>query len=346
MLNTQTQSLSRDDEIVSFLDESGFGHLTRQPLQADASFRRYERLTGDKNSLMLMDAPPPKEDVRPFIAVTDLLRQYGFSAPEILAQDQERGFLVLEDLGRDSYSSLLRADPSREKELYLAATELQAQLYHQAKHVAAPLAPYDYSVLMREIALLSDWFLPQIVGIDQAHALKPSYLAAWESVFKAAPLELSVPVLRDYHADNLMWLPERTGIQRVGLLDYQDALLGDSAYDLVSFLEDIRRTVSPDVIAACLDHFIKQTGQNRDDFMVRYAVLGAQRNTKIVGIFTRLCVRDGKPHYLGFLPQVWAWLVHDVSHPVLAPVKQWLDAHVPPEYRDVITANSAIGSLA
>lgn len=335
--------------IDQFLIDSGFGDARRDPLQGDASFRRYERIWQGQQAVMLMDAPPPKEDVRPFVVVTKLLRSYGFSAPEILFEDEKEGFLLLEDLGNDLFSAVLKQTPECEYELYQAAVDVLIQIYHERERklhqVGVHIPPYDTDVLLREVALVTDWFMPQAVGVEQAKVLRPSYVQAWTKLFESSPLRQDVPVLRDYHADNLMWLPDREGVAKVGLLDYQDALLGDPAYDLVSFLEDIRRHVAQETIDGLLEYYLEQTRQDKEEFMLRYAVLGAQRNSKIVGIFTRLCVRDGKPNYLNWMPNVWRWLEHDLSHPALGDVSAWFDAHVTKEARGVFEADVSIGSI-
>lgn len=335
--------------IDAFLARAGYGDAAREPLKGDASFRRYERIRRGNEVRILMDAPPPKEDVRPFIMITDLLRAQGLSAPEILARDEAQGFLLLEELGNQSYTIMLQQDPTRELELYRHAVDVLVALYHANAHkvneLALPVEPYDHATLMREANLVVEWFMPQLVGLKQAAALKESYVQTWRSILEATPLRTNCAVLRDYHADNLMWLPQREGMYKVGLLDYQDARMGDPAYDLVSFLEDIRRDVAPQTIDTLLAHYICETGQDTDEFMTRYSVLGAQRNSKIVGIFTRLCVRDSKPHYLNWLPSVWRWLEYDLSQPALAPLKAWFDAHVPASARGVIAADASIGAL-
>lgn len=347
MLATKQQN--RLDAMDRFIADAGWGDATRDALAGDASFRRYTRLHMNGKSAMLMDAPPPKEDVCPFIHVTEMMRANGYSAPEIYAQDESLGFLLLEDFGDHLFSALLKKQADMELPLYSAATDLLAGMvklcaqYPDGQQQSLPA--YDNATLMREINLLADWFMPQHVGRAKALELRESYQAAWGQVFANVKIQMNVPVLRDYHADNLMWLDDREGVAKVGLLDYQDALLGDNAYDLVSFLEDIRRDVAPETVESCLNQFIEETGQGRDEFMTRYAVLGAQRNSKIVGIFTRLCVRDNKPHYLDFMPKVWRWLEHDVSHHVMAPVKAWLDEYVPQEARGVFVADTSIGSI-
>ncbi|MBM3617287.1 MAG: aminoglycoside phosphotransferase, partial [Alphaproteobacteria bacterium] len=195
---------------------------------------------------------------------------------------------------------------------------------------------YDHANCIREINLLSDWFLPAVAGEDAAR-LGKEFTAIWERILKANPLHEDVVVLRDYHADNLLWLPEREGTDRVGLLDFQDALIGDAAYDLVSLLEDARRDVSPETVEAVLAHYIAVSGCDSGRLRKAYALLGAQRNAKIIGIFVRLGVRDGKKHYTGYLPRVWGHFLHDIQHPSLAELKAWVEANIKPEWQTAIT---------
>lgn len=341
----QTTS-DRKSLITHFLSHCELGAIQQQPLKGDASFRRYERIRKDNQCWILMDAPPPQEDVRPFIRVTQLLRDSDLSAPEILNADPEKGFLLLEDLGDNLYSLLLSESPQRERELYLAAADVLLHLQQSVDTRQPNLPLYDEAALTRELSVFADWFLPQVLAADAAAKAKDEWLAIWHGLFTVHPLQCTVPVLRDFHADNLIWLPDRKGVQRVGLLDYQDALWGDPAYDVVSFLEDARRDVSPQTVEAVLSYYLEKSGQPRADFMRRYAMLGAQRNSKIIGIFTRLYVRDGKPNYLSLLPRVWRLLERDLQHPVLQPVRHWLDTHVPVSARGVLEADPSIRALA
>lgn len=339
----------RSEAIVAFLDHIGWNKAERNFLAGDASFRRYERISHEGNIRVLMDAPPPWEDVRPFIAITELLRGLSLNAPRIDAADEAQGFLLLEDLGDASFSKVLAHDISLEPLLYHAAIDALLALQNQCRAMKrdASIAAYDEAVYLREVALFSDWFLPQITGFNTAKALQSEFLDLWQAVLSNASLQQTVLVHRDYHADNLLWLPERDSIQKVGMLDYQDALWGDPFYDVISLLEDARRDVSEQVRADCIAHF-RQHSKDTDseDAMLRYHVLAAQRNMKIVGIFTRLSVRDGKTHYLHYLPRVWAHLMRDISHPVLCDLKHFIEQHVPVSARGIITINNAIGSLS
>lgn len=331
----------RGPQMDAFLARTGRGGANRRMLAGDASFRRYERVDHENRIMVLMDAPPPWEDVGPFIAVTRLLEGAGVSVPAILDADETEGFLLLEDLGDGILTRVLKAEPQRETELYTAACE--ALLALQKGSVRAHLPAYDEAVYLREAALFAEWFLPQVVGLDRARTLRDEWLAIWRDVIRTAPLQQAVLVHRDYHADNLLWLHDREGHRAIGMLDYQDALWGDAAYDLVSLLEDARRDVAPQTVRSCFDAFAATQG---DDFPLRYALLGAQRNAKIIGIFARLCVRDGKAHYLDYLPRVWGHFLHDLEHPALAAVKAFVDAHVPAQWRGAFTADVSRGGLA
>lgn len=313
----------RSEAMDAFLTRIGLVGAVRQMLAGDASFRRYERVAYDHQVAVLMDAPPPWEDVRPFLAVTDLLARCGVTVPEILARDEEEGFLLLQDLGDHSFTRLLRAEPTRERELYLAATEALVAIHVASRSFAASfskqLKPYDRSVYLREVALFAEWFLPQLHGMEKAKELRDEYLAIWSDILDKAGLKQNCLVHRDYHADNLFWLEGRRGHETVGMIDYQDALWGDAAYDLASLLEDARRDVADTTVADCFARFATAIGEEAHGFAARYCVIAAQRNAKIIGIFTRLCVRDGKAQYLDYLPRVWGHFMDDLSHPALAP---------------------------
>ena len=322
----------RDLAIEAFLTRAGWAGAARRRLAGDASFRRYERVTGRQGRAMLMDAPPPQEDVHPFLLVAEHLRALGYSAPAILAEDRAQGLLLLEDFGDDTFTRLLAAGAD-ETQLYALAVDLLIDLHRHPRAAAAALPPYDEARLLTEASLLTDWYLPAIGAPPPAEA-REEYLALWRAafaVFADAPPTL---VLRDYHVDNLMRLAGRSGVAACGLLDFQDAVLGPAAYDLVSLLEDARRDVTPAVIAAMRARYAAAfPGLDRTQFEAAYAVLGAQRNAKIVGIFTRLMVRDKKPHYLAHIPRVWRLLEGDLAHPALADLRAWFDRRIPRERR-------------
>ncbi len=334
----QPEAAGRTRRLRAFLAAHGWERAERRPLAQDASFRRYDRLRLDGRSAVLMDAPPPKENVAAFRVVAELLLELGLSAPRPLAVDETEGFMLLEDLGDRTFTRALE-EGADETALYELAIDVLVALHRQARPgrlAAAGLAPYDERRLLDEALLLTDWYLPAVAGRPTVPAVRAAYLEAWRDVF---PLLAAVPhglVLRDYHVDNLMLLDGRAGTAACGLLDFQDALVGPWSYDLVSLLEDARRDLSPGLPEAMLARYLAAfPGLDREAFLAAYALLGAQRNAKIIGIFTRLCRRDGKPGYLRHLPRLWRLLDADLAHPNLAPLRAWFAEAVPPALRIV-----------
>ena len=326
----------RSEARAAFLTDAGCAPEAARPLSGDASHRRYFRLASPR--AMLMDAPPETgEDVRPFVAVTHWLRAQGFSAPEILAADLARGFLLLEDLGDALFTPVLAQAPYREAGLYAAATDLLSSLGEiSAPEVIGPpdcrlpLPPYDTAALTRESALLTEWWLPAATNSPACGALTADLTALVTGATAEVATARNTVVLRDYHADNLIWLPERAGDARIGLLDYQDALAGHAAYDLMSLLEDARRDTAEDLQQAMIARYLdRRPDLDAEAFRAAYAALGAQRNMKIVGIFARLALRDRKPRYLQMIPRVWAHLGCDLAHPALASLQRWVTQNVP-----------------
>lgn len=337
---------TRDELIREFLDASGWGDAELIPLKGDASFRRYIRVKDAARSAMLMDAPPDKENVRPYLSVARFLLARGVSAPEVFADDAERGFVLLEDLGDDLYTRVLAGNSVfsgsiSEAELYYAAVDMLAQwhtegAFHKSRGAVA-LPDYDHDMLMREVSLLPDWYLPLALGEAKAEALKDEFNALWQELLQEAALPAETFVHRDYHADNLMWLPGRESHARIGLLDFQDAVWGHAAYDLASLLEDARRDVPHALQQELIERYVRAAKADKDEFGRAYAVLSAQRNSKIVGIFVRLARRDGKQGYLSLLPRVWKNLERDLQHPRLAHVRAWTDKHIPEDKRGALT---------
>ena len=314
--------------MAAFLATGGWGDVPVVPLAGDASFRRYYRLACDGSSAVLMDAPPPQEDIGPFVAVAALLREIGLIAPEVLAVDRDQGFLLLEDFGDDTYTRLL-ARGADEPALYTLAVDTLIALQRAAGPRGTPeLPPYDIERLLGEAALLVDWYRPL------AGELREEYLALWRAVLPDAVVASPTLVLRDYHVDNLMLLPDRPGVRGCGLLDFQDAVAGQPSYDLVSLLEDARRDIPGPLRQAMTERYLAAfPALDRQAFLRSAAILSAQRNCKILGIFTRLWKRDGKRQYLAHIPRVWRLLETDLRHPALAPVARWLDRHLPAEAR-------------
>ena len=320
--------MDRDQLILQFLETAGWADAERSPLAGDASFRRYERLRGETASAVLMDAPPPEEDIRPFLQIATCLSDLGFSAPDILAADEANGLAVIEDLGDESYTRVLAAGGD-EKALYTLALDLLIDL-HQRFQGDRSIAVYDDARFLAEVALFVDWYLPAIRGAETSASSRNEYLQRWRELL---PLARNVPtslVLRDYHVDNLMLLRDRQGLRRCGLLDFQDAVVGPITYDIVSLLEDARRDVLPQLSGRLIGRYLDATSTiDSDSFHASYAIMGAQRNMKIIGIFARLDRRDCKPLYLRHVPRVWRWLHGDLAHPALASIGEWLDREVP-----------------
>jgi N-acetylmuramate 1-kinase len=311
--------------LAEFLATAGWADAEIEPLAGDASFRRYFRIRRDEKTAMLMDAPPPQEDPQPFLRAAKWLDANGLRAPHILAEDAARGLVLLEDFGDIRMREYLDDWPADEAEIYRAAIDALIALHRLPP---GPFLDYSMSEYVREAKLFTEWYCPaQNLAVDSA-----GYVLAWEKVLgEMLPRQRpGVCVLRDYHAENIMLLGS---LGKQGLLDFQDALNGHPAYDLVSLLQDARRDVSPELEAEMFDYYVERTRAG-DDFLADYARLGAQRNAKIVGIFVRLWKRDGKPRYLDYIPRVWALLERDLTHPALAPVAEWFDANVPAELRE------------
>jgi hypothetical protein len=311
-----------------FLASCGWQGAQILPLAGDASFRRYFRVVDGKRSAVLMDAPPPHEDPRPFIAVAEWLIGRGLSAPEILARDLDKGLLLLGDFGSERLRETLDTDPHRERELYELATDVLIQLHGHAPMEGLPA--HGLEQWLTELELFTEWYCPAVgANVDVA-----AFRDAWTQVLKPVSRDGLGPVtvLRDYHAENIMLVGDRQGVAHFGLLDFQDALAGHPAYDLASVLEDARRDVSPEIELAMIDRYVAATGRG-EAFECAYWVLAAQRNTRILGVFTRLWKRDGKPGYRRFQPRMWGLLERDLAQPHLEPVRNWFDANILPEHR-------------
>lgn len=313
---------------AAFLAAHGWAAAEIRPLAGDASFRRYFRVMEGVRRAVLMDAPPPHEDPRPFIAVAEWLADAGLSAPAILARDLDQGLLLIDDFGDARFRETVDTQPDRERMLYEVAVDLLVSLH--AKPPMAGLKEHGLDQWLTEVTLFTDWYCPTLgLDVDQE-----SFRVAWHEALApvAADGLAPVTVLRDYHAENIMLVDGRAGIAQLGLLDFQDALAGHPAYDLVSVLEDARRDVPPEIERDMLDRYVAATGAG-PEYETAYWALAAQRNTRILGVFTRLWKRDGKVHYTSFQPRMWGLLERDLEHPSLASVKAWFDANVPADRR-------------
>lgn len=307
-------------------------------------------------------------DCARFVAVADYLRRHGLAAPQIHAADHAQGFVILEDLGDALFADVL-ASGGDETALYQAAVEVLAKIHaHDAPSYlpppaatrASPLAStspssasregeaglrfplyaYDETALIAETDLLVQWFLPLALEREASEAEVAEHRQLWKATLAQVARGRRVFVHRDYHAQNLLWLPDRDGVERVGLIDFQDAVAGSPAYDLISLIEDARRDVSPELAEAATAHYLatmkaQGTPVDEDAFRREMAIMAAQRNAKIVGIFTRLYKRDGKTRYLSLLPRVWGYLERDLSHPALAPLRAWYDRVTPKAKRSL-----------
>ncbi len=316
------------DDINAFLGGTDWEGAEIAPLVGDASFRRYFRLRMGGRSAMLMHAPPPHEDPRPFLHVARWLTEEGLRAPHILAKDAGAGWVLAEDFGDRRMKEWIDDHPAEEEAIYARAVDTLARLHAVPP---GPFAPYDTAVYLREALLLVEWYCPAMgLTVDG-----DGYERAWREALGPllARQEPGVTVLRDYHAENIMLLDADTPGGEQGLIDFQDALVGHPAYDLVSLLQDARRDVAPDLERRMLARYCAAT-ESGEHFGADYARLGAQRNAKIVGIFTRLAKRDGKTRYLDMITRVWEALERDLAHPALAPVTEWFDANIPQDLRD------------
>ena len=358
----------RSSAMKEFLARSGWGDATVIPLPGDASTRRYARLSQGGRKAMLMDQPQNAEapaapidaseetrrtlgynalarlagaDCARFVAAAQWLRAHGLAAPEIYQADPACGFVILEDLGDALFAEVL-ADGGDEKELYRHAVEVLAKIHDRAAPAALaagkPLFDYDLAALIAETDLLTEWFLPLALGRKASDEEFAEHRRLWRAALSEIAPGRRVFVHRDYHAQNLLWLPERNGVARVGLIDFQDAVAGSQAYDLISLIEDARRDVSPQIAETATAHYLAmraRQGAPVDEKRFRHemAVMAAQRNAKIVGIFARLYKRDGKARYLTYLPRVWTYLDRDLRHPALAGLRAWYDRVIPTDKR-------------
>jgi hypothetical protein len=361
-------SSERSSAIAEFLHGAGWQDAVLTALPGDASTRRYWRVAVPGRRAMLMDQPQGAEapasppgasaeqrralgynavarlagaDCGRFVAAADYLRGLGLSTPEVYAADTAQGFVLLEDLGDDLYTDVL-ARGGDEHALYAAAVDALVRLHATPAPASLasgkPLYAYDELALLAETDLLTEWFLPVASGRAASPDETETHRALWRDALRALPLKAAVFVHRDYHAQNLLWLPGRAGAARAGMIDFQDAVAGSPAYDLASLVEDARRDVAPSLHAAMTQHYLGQMARqgqavDADAYRAEMAVIAAQRNAKIVGIFARLYRRDGKPRYLAHLPRVWNYLTRDLGHPALAALKAWYDRVIPQALR-------------
>lgn len=308
----------RAQAIAAFLAHSDWANATQQPLTSDASFRRYVRLSGGPTPALLMDAPPETNaPITPFLEISARLRAAGLSAPQVYAHDTALGLALIEDLGDALFARVLESDPTPEGDLYAAAADV---LVHLHAEPISGLARYDAAMMGEMAGLAALWYAPDETAQTQIAAAMRDL---------AQTLTPDRFTQRDYHAENLLWLPDRTGLARVGLLDFQDAMAAPGPYDLVSLLSDARRDVAPEVITATRARYQRACGMDPQDFTRAYDICGAQRSLRILGVFARLWLRDGKPGYLPLIPRVWGQLHSHLAHPDLADLRTLVARYLP-----------------
>jgi N-acetylmuramate 1-kinase len=350
--------VARLQALRQFLGDAGHSESRRERMAGDASIRSYARLYRGERGFILMNSPKRPdgpaiydgksysaavhlaEDVRPFVAIAGALRGRGFSAPKIHDADLEHGFLITEDFGRDC---VIEGEPGRPiVARYEAATDLLARLHGEEVTNELPLAPhvtykvpsFEVEAMLTEIGLMLEWYLPDR-GADPSDMLRAEFIAMWRALLQEPLAAPKTWVLRDFHSPNLLWLSEREGIARVGILDFQDAVMGPSAYDVVSLLQDARIDVAEDIERTLYNRYVEarmsaDAGFDASDFAAHYAIMSAQRNTRLLGTFARLNRRDGKPHYLKHQPRIWTYLNRALAHASLTSLRDWYAAHVPP----------------
>ena len=350
--------VTRLQALRQFLTDAGHADAERRRMPGDASTRSYARLIRQDRVFILMNSPRRPdgpaiydgksysaaahlaEDVKPFVAIANGLRERGFSAPSIHHADLEAGFLITEDFGGAGF---IEGDPPRPiAERYQAAADMLAELHRKPLPEILPLAPqvsyaiptFDTDALLVEIGLMPEWYLPDR-GVELTRDLRDGFVAMWRDLLSKPAMAPKTWALRDFHSPNLIWLDQRTGTAKVGIIDFQDAVLGPAAYDLASLLQDARIDVPEQLELALLTRYVRARRASDDtfdpaEFAEIYAIMSAQRNTKLLGIFARLNRRDGKPQYLRHLPRIWTYLTRSLAHPALSGIREWYSANVPP----------------
>ncbi|WP_425907374.1 tRNA (adenosine(37)-N6)-threonylcarbamoyltransferase complex ATPase subunit type 1 TsaE [Nitrobacter sp. TKz-YC02] len=341
-----------------FLDDAGCLDAERRRMPGDASTRSYARIICSDGSFILMNAPRRPdgpaihdgksysaavhlaEDIKPFVAIARGLRDQGFSAPVIHHADLESGFLITEDFGSASFVEGTPPTPIVER--YQTATDLLAALHCQtlpdtlpvAANIAYTIPVFDTEAMLVEVGLMLDWYLIDR-GIEPSEDLRAEFTTIWRALLAKPSAASRTWVLRDFHSPNLIWLEQQRDIRKVGIIDFQDTVLGPAAYDLVSLLQDARVDVPESIELALLTRYVKARleSEARFDpagFAELYAIISAQRNTRLLGTFARLNRRDGKPHYLRHQPRIWTYLTRSLAHPALSAAQEWYQNHVPP----------------
>lgn len=331
-----SSAAEREINIQHFLEENGWGKARRIKISGDASFRQYERLyLLNQPSVMLMNAPPPKERIDHFLKVAQILREMKISVPQILAADLQQGLIVMEDFGDSTYTRLLQSG-YEEGKLYQLACDLLIHLRnHSNPSILSPLPSFDLNKVLREVQVFTEWYWPSIYSTSVPEANLQEYLKIWQQAFQVQATPYKTFTHFDFHVDNLMLLPNQKGIKACGLLDFQDAVQGPAVFDLMSLLDDARRDVNQDLSTLLMQRYQAAFPEdNREEFATNYAFFAAQRHTRILGTFIRLFKRDAKAGYLQFLPRVWKQLESALNHPSLAALKNWFKDYFPANTRN------------
>jgi len=326
---------SREIEKEVFLKKYNLDQFEKKLIAGDASFRKYERIFLDSDkTLILMDAPPNFEKIKPFITIAKYLLQLGFSVPIIYHYDDINGFMLLEDLGDNTYTRLLEKNYNEEK-LYSIALSVLIKIHKSAtkKNIPGFVNPFSSKRIIKEVCLFHEWYFP-LIKKKPVYTSIQDYINIWNKLIKVSVEFKTSLILFDYHVDNLLLLDNKPGFKACGLLDFQDATYGPITYDLMSLLEDARRNVNPGVVIKMKSKYLDSFPEiKKDDFETSWAIMSAQRHLRVLGTFARLKIRDNKSHYLIHIPRVWNYLEASLNHPILKELKLWLDQNVKPEER-------------
>ena len=355
---------AREAAICEFLEKSGWGAAIRADLAGDASTRRYERMSLNGTPAVLMDWPAGPdapvdeakhaysaiahlaEDVRPFVALDTYLTGIGLTAPSITASDLHHGFLLLEDLGDHVLGGILDEGRGPEGEalddIYPALMDVLIRLQAEGAPESLPVGDgsthevphFDDGLMRAELDVPLDWFFPVVLGREASRQERDEFHGLWTALWPLMEAGPRALCLRDFHSPNILWLSGREGLARVGLIDFQDAFIGSRAYDLVSVLQDARKTVPEEREAAMLDYYVSRAGEelsgfDEEEFRAAYAAFGAERSLRLIGLWPRLLKRDAKPHYMAHMPRTKSYLRRNLAHPALGDLKRWIDKHLP-----------------
>jgi hypothetical protein len=319
---------------AEFLKNSGWDCAEESPVGEDWSQRKFFRIEKGGKTAIVMHAVPdddpratPGHKLRDFISISGYLRQIGLSVPEVYAQDLHHGLLLVEDFGNQDFAGLIPTNKNREHDLYLLAAKTLAHIYSKTEFIAIDLPDYYAGHVHKGRQRVVDWYMPAMLERSNPDGLVEDYLSVWKSIEKKLPRVKRRLLHGDFHPANMMWLPERVGIQQTGLIDFQGAMMGPAPYDLVNLLDDARRDVPQDIRDACLNQFLAgMAAEDRESFEAWYPVLAAQFHCRVIGQALRLAILDGKTRLLTIIPILRRHLIRDLSSPVLKPLKDWFDA--------------------